>query len=100
MNVSDIERIVEIQIGIIQKRLAERKLTLELTDRAKDYIARNSYSSVYGARPLKRTLQKLVLDPLALKLLSGAFTEGDRITADLDTHDELKFARKEVKKKK
>jgi len=100
LNLSDIERIVEIQIGIIQKRLAERKLTLELTDRAKDYIARNSYSSVYGARPLKRTLQKLVLDPLALKLLSGAFTEGDRITADLDTHDELKFARKEVKKKK
>jgi len=100
LNLSDIERIVEIQIGIIQKRLAERKLTLELTDRAKDYIARNSYSSVYGARPLKRTLQKLVLDPLALKLLSGAFTEGDRITADLDTHDELQFARKEVKKKK
>jgi len=100
LNPNDIERIVEIQIGLIQKRLAERKLTLELTDRAKGYIARNSYSPVYGARPLKRTLQKLVLDPLAIKLLSGAFTEGDRITADLDTQNELRFAKKEGKKKK
>jgi len=100
LNLNDIERIVEIQIALIQKRLAERKLTLELTDRAKDYIARNSYSPIYGARPLKRALQKMVLDPLALKLLSGVFIEGDRITADLDAHDELQFNRKESKKKR
>ncbi|MDI9569742.1 MAG: ATP-dependent chaperone ClpB [Pseudomonadota bacterium] len=97
---TDIEKIVEIQIGLIRGRLAERKLTLELTDRAKDYIARNSYSPVYGARPLKRTLQKLVLDPLALKLLSGAFSEGDRIAVDLDAQEELRFTRREAKKKR
>ena len=100
LNLADIERIVDIQIGLIQKRLAERKLTLELTDRAKDYIARSSYSPIYGARPLKRALQKSVLDPLALKLLAGDFTEGDRITIDLDSRDELQFLKKENKKRR
>jgi len=97
---ADIERIVDIQIGLIQKRLAERKLTLELTGRAKDYIARSSYSPIYGARPLKRALQKMVLDPLALKLLAGDFTEGDKITIDLDSGEELQFLKKESKKRR
>ncbi|HOF04218.1 MAG TPA: ATP-dependent chaperone ClpB [Syntrophales bacterium] len=93
LTLTDIERIVEIQIGLIQKRLAERKLTLELTAPAKDYIARSSYSPVYGARPLKRALQKTILDPLALKLLSGDFREGDKIVADLDAGGGLVFSR-------
>ncbi len=79
----DIYRIIDIQIGLIQKRLAERKLTLELTGSAKNYIADEGYSPVYGARPLKRALQKLILDGLALKILEGTFGEDDHITVDV-----------------
>ena len=79
---ADIERIIEIQLGLIRKRLQERKLSLELTEGAKHYIAQAGYSPVYGARPLKRVLQKQILDPLALQLLEGAFVEGDRIVID------------------
>ena len=79
----DIYRIIDIQMVLIQKRLAERKLTIGLTEKAKNYIAENGFSTIYGARPLKRALQKLILDNLALKILEGAFTEGDKIVVDM-----------------
>ena len=79
---ADIERIIDIQLGLIRKRLQPRKLSLELTEGAKHYIAQAGYSAVYGARPLKRALQKQILDPLALQLLAGDFVEGDRIVID------------------
>jgi ATP-dependent Clp protease ATP-binding subunit ClpB len=82
LTMADIERIIEIQLGLIGKRLAERKLSLELTEGAKQYIAQEGYSPVYGARPLKRVLQKQLLDPLALQLLEGGFAEGDGIVID------------------
>ena len=82
LTMEDIERIIEIQLGLIRKRLEERKLSLELTENAKQYIARAGYSPVYGARPLKRVLQKQILDPLALNLLDGTFSEGDHIRID------------------
>jgi len=82
LTMEDIERIIEIQLGLIRKRLEERKLSLELTENAKQYIARAGYSPVYGARPLKRVLQKQILDPLALNLLDGTFAEGDHIRID------------------
>jgi len=78
----DIYRIIDIQMGLIQKRLAERKLTIELTEAAKHYIADEGFSLVYGARPLKRVLQKVILDNLALQILEGNFTEGDKIIVD------------------
>jgi ATP-dependent Clp protease ATP-binding subunit ClpB len=81
---TDIERIIDIQLGLIRKRLQERKLILELTDAAKEYISKEGYSPVYGARPLKRVLQKQILDTLAMNLLEGAFVEGDRIVIDSD----------------
>jgi ATP-dependent Clp protease ATP-binding subunit ClpB len=82
LTMEDIDRIIEIQLGLIGKRLQERKLSVELTEGAKRYIAQEGYSPVYGARPLKRVLQKQILDPLALQLLEGAFAEGDRIEID------------------
>ncbi|HAJ27023.1 MAG TPA: type VI secretion system ATPase TssH, partial [Syntrophus sp. (in: bacteria)] len=100
LTIEDIEKIVNIQVLLIQKRLAERKLTLELTDRAKDYIARTGYSPAYGARPLKRLLQKLILDPLAMKILAGTFVDGDVIIVDLNSKEELQFSKKESKKRK
>ncbi|MRR17972.1 MAG: ATP-dependent chaperone ClpB [Deltaproteobacteria bacterium] len=80
LTLEDIHRIVGIQLGLIDKRLKERKLSFELTEAAKKYIAEQGYSPVYGARPLKRALQKFILDPLALDILSGKFAEGDHIT--------------------
>jgi ATP-dependent Clp protease ATP-binding subunit ClpB len=82
LTMEDINRIIDIQLGLIGKRLRERKLSVELTEGAKRYIAQEGYSPVYGARPLKRVLQKQILDPLALQLLEGAFAEGDRIKID------------------
>ncbi len=84
LGMADIERIIDIQLGLIRKRLQERKLSVELTEAAKHYIALTGFSAVYGARPLKRTLQKQVLDPLALQLLTGNFVEGDRIVIEME----------------
>ncbi len=84
LRMEDIERIIDIQLGLIRTRLQERKITVELTEKAKDYIARQGYSPVYGARPLKRVLQKEILDRLAMELLEGKFAEGDGIVIDYD----------------
>ncbi len=90
-----IDRIIEIQIGLIDRRLAERRMTLELTGKAKAYIARQGYSPVYGARPLKRALQKLLLDNLAMKILEGTFAEGDRIVVDATDTGEMVYRKEE-----
>jgi len=94
LTMADIDRIISIQIGLLQKRLEDRKLFLELTERAKKYISEQGYSPVYGARPLKRAIQKLLLDNLSLKLLEGAFVEGDSILADIDDRGGIVFSRK------
>ena len=61
------------------KRLEERKIHVELTDAAKEQLVREGYDPAYGARPLKRTIQRRVLDPLALRVLEGEFGEGDTV---------------------
>jgi len=78
-----IKQIVDIQILGLKKRLAERRMTLEITDKARHYLAQEGYDPAYGARPLKRALQRKVEDPLALMLLEGKFQEGDTIRVDL-----------------
>ncbi len=72
-------KIVEIQIAGLLKRLAERKIHVQLSDAAKEQLVREGYDPMYGARPLKRTIQRRVLDPLALRVLEGDFLEGDTI---------------------
>jgi len=91
LTLEDINRIVDIQLALIEKRLKDRKLTIELTTKAKKYIAGVGYSPVYGARPLKRSLQKLILDPLALEILAGKYVEGDRIKVDLSSDGIITF---------
>jgi len=80
----DIKRIVEIQIRHLKARLAERKMDITLTDAAKDLLCELGYDPNYGARPLKRAIQKYIQDPLALRILEGTFTEGDSIIVDVD----------------
>ena len=84
-----IRKIVEIQLNLLNKRLAERKLSVKLDDAAKDLLVEQGFDPVYGARPLKRVIQRMVQDPLALKLLSGNFAEGDciAITVDPQSHE-------------
>ncbi|HLQ34430.1 MAG TPA: ATP-dependent chaperone ClpB [Chloroflexota bacterium] len=78
-----IEAIIDIQLAIIVKRLQERKITLNLSAKAKQLLSEEGYDPVYGARPLKRTIQRRILDPLAMKVLEGGFGEGDTVVVDV-----------------
>jgi len=77
-----IARIVDIQLERVRRRLADRKISIELTDAAKLLIGDEGFDPVYGARPLKRTIQRRVLDPLSRELLEGRFHDGDTIRVD------------------
>ena len=76
--------IIDIQARHLLKRLEDRKIHVELSDGARQVLVREGYDPAYGARPLKRTIQKLVLDPLARRVLEGEFGEGDTVTIDAD----------------
>jgi ATP-dependent Clp protease ATP-binding subunit ClpB len=77
------KQIIGIQVRGLLKRLEDRKIHVELSDPAKDFLVAEGYDPMYGARPLKRTIQRRVLDPLALRVLEGDFKEGDRVTVDV-----------------
>jgi ATP-dependent Clp protease ATP-binding subunit ClpB len=88
-----ITRIVDIQLDRLLRRLQKQNLTLVLTDAAKKLLGKEGYDPAYGARPLKRVIQREILDPLSLDILDGKFTEGDRITADAED-DRLVFTKR------
>ena len=89
------KHIIDIQLRGLMKRLEDRKIHVELTDRAKDFLVQEGYDPTYGARPLKRTIQKRVLDPLALRVLEGDFHEGDHVVVDVGPEG-LVFAKQGV----
>lgn len=89
-----LKRIVDIQMAYLNRRLGERKIVLDATAEAIDWLSRTGYDPLYGARPLKRLIQKDIENPLALHMLQGDFTDGDTIVIDTDG-DKLKF-RKEA----
>jgi ATP-dependent Clp protease ATP-binding subunit ClpB len=95
LGMEQISQIVTIQLVGLRKRLAERKISLELTSAAQSLLAREGYDPVYGARPLKRTIQKEIVQPLAMALLRGDFRDGDTIVADAEGTS-LAFRRAEV----
>ena len=82
LGIEQIESIVELQLKRLRKLLAERKLTLEVTDEAKQMLAEEGYDPAFGARPLKRAIQRVIQNPLALAVLEGKFNDGDKILAD------------------
>ncbi|MGB7295692.1 MAG: ATP-dependent chaperone ClpB [Candidatus Aminicenantales bacterium] len=84
-------QIVDIQLGLLHHRLEERKLHLEVSLRAKEMLADRGFDPVYGARPLKRTIQQEIQNPLALQLLEGAYKEGDTVRIDADKEGRLVF---------
>jgi ATP-dependent Clp protease ATP-binding subunit ClpB len=77
-----IMQIVDIQMRSLRRRLEERHMTVELTEAAKELLVGEGFDPNYGARPLKRTIQRRILDPLAFKVLDGTFKDGDRVTVD------------------
>jgi ATP-dependent Clp protease ATP-binding subunit ClpB len=87
-----IAEIVELQLARLRERLAERRIELELTDAAKETLAEAGWDPAYGARPLKRAIQRLVENPLALRLLEGDFADGDTIRVDA-ADSEIRFER-------
>jgi ATP-dependent Clp protease ATP-binding subunit ClpB len=82
-----IGEIVDLQLERLRSRLAERNITLDLTDAAKDALGDAGWDPAYGARPLKRAIQRLVENPLALRLLDGDFADGDSIRVDAQNGD-------------
>jgi len=77
-----LKRIIDIQLAGVVKRLEERKIHVVLTDAAKELLVQEGFDPSYGARPLKRTIQRRVLDPLALRVLEGDFVDGDTVAVD------------------
>ena len=84
LGLEQIKAIVEIQVKNLEQRLLERRIQLNMTEKAKEWLAREGFDPAYGARPLKRVIQKEIQDKLAMKILEGKFKEGSGITADLD----------------
>jgi ATP-dependent Clp protease ATP-binding subunit ClpB len=91
----EIARIVEIQLEDLRGRLAERKIGLRLTDKARTALAERGYDPAFGARPLKRTIQRMVENPLAVQVLAGSFREGDEVVVDLEG-ETFRFAKEAV----
>ena len=79
----ELRAIVEIQLRNVRSRLTDRKISLEVSDAAKDLLAERGFDPVYGARPLRRTIQRTLLDQLAQRVLAGEFTEGDTVNVDV-----------------
>jgi ATP-dependent Clp protease ATP-binding subunit ClpB len=88
----EIATIVDLQLDRVRKRLAKQGLALALTEDAKEFIGNQGYDPVYGARPLKRAIQHLLLDPLSLDVLDGKFSDGDVVRAELD-HGSIVFTK-------
>ncbi|MBI3996695.1 MAG: ATP-dependent chaperone ClpB [Candidatus Omnitrophica bacterium] len=88
----DLDRIVELQVARAQSRLTERHVTLKLTNRAKAFLAKEGFDPVYGARPLRRAVQKFLMDPLALQLLDGTLKAGQTVTVDQNGTQALTFS--------
>jgi ATP-dependent Clp protease ATP-binding subunit ClpB len=92
----EIERIVEIQMRDLRQRLAERKIAIDLTPEARKTLAERGYDPVFGARPLKRAIQRMIENPLAVEILAGKFREGDHIIVDTKDRETFTF-RKEAR---
>jgi len=92
LNREQMKTIIDIQVKGLLKRLEDRKIFVTLTDAAKDWLVREGYDPAYGARPLKRAIQRFVLDPLAMRVLEGEFRERDLVQVDAGTSG-LSFAK-------
>ena len=84
LNQDDINKIVDIQLRLLKQRLSDRNIVLNISDQGKEFLGKRGYDSIYGARPLKRVIQRLVQDPISMRILNGEFKEGSKIRVDFD----------------
>jgi ATP-dependent Clp protease ATP-binding subunit ClpB len=87
LGIKELKKVVDIQVAILAERLKAKGITLKLTEKAKDLLGRQGYDPVYGARPLKRVIQKLLQDPIALRILQGELKEGQTIDVEAQGND-------------
>ena len=83
MDKDEIKKIVEIQIRYLQDRLIEKKISISFSDKIKELIADKGFDPIFGARPIKRTIQQMIENPLSMKILNGEFGENDIIKAEV-----------------
>ena len=95
LSLEEMRKIVVLQMTEVQTRLSEHGLKVELSEEARDWLAETGYDPAFGARPLRRVLQKHIESPLSIKLLAGEYTSGDEILVTVDENKQLKFTRKE-----
>jgi ATP-dependent Clp protease ATP-binding subunit ClpA len=91
LSAENIKEIVKLQLAYLTKRAAERNIELKYTEKLKNLIAKEGYDPAYGARPLKRLIQKKIQDTLALMILKGEVKEGDAVALDVDTKGNVVF---------
>jgi ATP-dependent Clp protease ATP-binding subunit ClpB len=93
-----LNKIIDLELAKVMRLLAERKVQIELTPAARARLVQDGYDPAYGARPLRRTVQRLVQDPLAMRILDGTVLPGDLVRVDIDPDtDAMRFARVEQK---
>jgi ATP-dependent Clp protease ATP-binding subunit ClpB len=90
---NEIRKIVDIQLERVQKQLSEKEITLVVSEEAKDWLAQTGYDVTYGARPLKRVIQKYLVNPLAQELLAGNFSNGDTVRVNISPRVGLVFSK-------
>ena len=93
LTADDLSGIIRLQLNLVEERLKKQNIGIEFDSCAVGYLAEEGYDPVYGARPLKRTIQKNVLDPMSISILNGKFEEGDEVSITLD-EGALKFEKK------
>jgi ATP-dependent Clp protease ATP-binding subunit ClpC len=91
LTTGQIRQIVDLQLNKLSKHLVEQQITIEVTDAAKDLLAKEGYDRVYGARPLRRVITNRIEDQLSEHLLRGKIARGDTVQIDVDGEDSLKF---------
>ena len=98
LTAEQLNKIVDLELAKVVRLLADRNVRIELTPAARERIVRDGYDPAYGARPLRRTVQRLVQDPLAMKILDGGVLPGDSVRVDIDPEsDSIRFDRIEGK---
>jgi len=95
-----LKQIVDIQLNGLRKRLADRHVELELTDRARGYLVRSGYDPAYGARPLKRAIQREIETPMARRILAGEVRDGQQVLVDVDPSGKLIFESKNASRER
>ena len=88
---NDMVKILEIQLGYLKKRLEPRKIDLELTESAKELVIEKGFDPAYGARPLKRSITRLIENPISMMVLEGKVSEGNKVSIDVGNDGKLEF---------